>query len=162
MFCAFLEESFAFDWSNAGLDTSEECSADLYGGRPKGQRRRDASTIGDASSRDHRQSDLIGNLGNHRENAGQRLFCGLEERCSCGTSLEAGGDDHLHASLFERYMINRAFGGRSQGSRQKVADPARREPVLCHRASPRPERWLLSGPQLPLKEFPPIPARTRL
>src|SRR5215472_7480263 len=58
--------------------------------------------------------------------------------------------------------ISRAFVGRFLGSRPRAADFVRREPVRCHRSSPLPERWLLSGPRLPPKESPPIPARTRL
>jgi hypothetical protein len=48
--------------------------------------------------------------------------------------------------LIREGSISRAFAGRSQGFRPRVADPSRREPVLHHPSWPLPERRLLFGP----------------
>jgi len=73
-------------------------------------------------------------------------------------------DNELHPmqSAFLEDAISRAFLGRSQGFRSRVADPARHEPVLRHPSSPRSKRWLLSDLHPWRRECSQVPARMRL
>ena len=112
----------ADDGADLGFRAAQVGCADLHAGRAQRKCGSDATTVGNAASRDHRHPHRIGHLRDQRECA--RLRCDVigQEHAAMATGFGALRDDRIDATLLQphRFLDD---GGRGDDDAAGVPHP---------------------------------------